>query len=195
LNTLLNADRQLFLLLNGDYAAWLDLPMWYFSKTIVWIPVFIVLLVLLYKKYPGKSFVFVVLSVAVIITMCDRCSVMLFKNIFMRLRPSHEPSLEGLIHLVREKNGEFYRGGLYGFFSSHAANYSGIITFFIIVMRPVNRIVILFLVTWCLLISFSRIYLGVHYPGDVLAGLIFGSSIGWGTAQWFRFFVKTKILT
>lgn len=184
LEQLEKVDQDFFLKLNGDFAPWLDRPMWYISTTWIWIPIFLILLFSLFKKYPGKHFVFVILCLVAIVWLCDRSSVLLFKEMFQRLRPSREPGLHGIVHLVKEENGNDYLGGLYGFFSSHTANYAGIVTFFILVMKPIRTVFVIALIAWVLLISYSRIYLGVHYPGDVLAGWIFGITIGWAMSKW-----------
>ncbi len=113
----------------------------------------------------------VVLSVALVIFLADRVSSGVFKPLFHRFRPSHEPTLEGLVHLV---NG--YAGGRYGFISSHAANTFGVATFLGLLMRSSRMTTVLF--CWACLSSYSRIYLGVHYPFDILAGATWGCIAG-----------------
>jgi undecaprenyl-diphosphatase len=95
------------------------------------------------------------------------------KPFFERLRPSHDPSMQNLIHLVDD-----YRGGLYGFASSHAANTFGVALFVWLTLRPVyNWIFLIFL--WAAVMTYTRIYLGVHYPGDIIVGALVGLVSGW----------------
>jgi undecaprenyl-diphosphatase len=176
---LADIDRALFLVLHGQHVAWLDTLMWYVSEKYTWLPVYALLLILLYCRYPGKWFLLVVVMIAVNITLNDQLASAVFKDMVARLRPSHDPALEGMIQFVKEPNGQLYRGGLYGFYSSHAANYAGVVTFFILLMRPLRKFSVVLLLAWVLLISYSRIYLGVHFPGDVLMGLLMGTLIGW----------------
>jgi undecaprenyl-diphosphatase len=182
-------DTSLFLFFNGHHAAWLDAPMWYSSKMLVWIPVYFILLYSLFKKYGSKSGVVIIITVAITITICDRTSVEAFKEVFQRLRPSHQPLLDGKVHLLTDANGNFYKGGRFGFFSSHAANYFAVAIFYIILMRPMKRLFVVLVILWAAIIAYSRVYLGVHYPGDILAGALFGICVGWLMA---RLFLKVE---
>lgn len=170
-------DRSLFLLLNGEGPSWLDGFMWYASKMMFWSPVYLVLIWALYQRLPRKNFWMAMGGLAIILFMTDFMVVHLVKNVVMRLRPSHNPELEGLIHFVKDGNGNFYKGGRFGFFSNHASNYAGLVTYFILLMRPLKNWIFALLITWVLLIVYSRIYLGVHYPGDVVSGLLFGALV------------------
>ena len=114
-----------------------------------------------------------ILAVGLLILVTDRVSSGLVKPFVHRLRPTHEPALEGLVDLCRG-----YRGGLYGFFSSHAANTFGLCTFVSLVLRHWRSTFAL--AAWAMLSSYSRIYLGVHYPGDILCGMLFGIVAGLG---------------
>ncbi len=167
-------DTDLFLFLNGDLGSVVDQLMWFASKTWPWIPVYAILIYTIYKRFSLKLFLLAVVGIALCVFLSDRISFEFLKNTVMRLRPSRVPELQGMIHHVKDANGNFYIGGMYGFVSSHAANYAAIITFYLLIMRPVKRWLVALLIAWCLLISYSRIYLGVHYPGDILGGYVLG---------------------
>jgi len=164
--------------------------MWYFSKTMFWFPVYLILTFMLYRKYSGKKFILPVIFLILLIALSDLISFELFKEGVKRLRPSHEPLLEGQVHLVQDSNGNFYKGGKHGFFSGHASNHFAVVVYFFLLMRPLKNYVIALIFFWATLISYSRIYLGVHYPGDVLAGAMFGSLLAITIYYLFR---KTQI--
>ena len=117
---------------------------------------------------------------ALTVLVADQVSSGLIKHLVERLRPTHDPSLENAVHVI---NG--YRGGLYGFVSSHAANFFAVSTLVALVMR--HRVVTLGLFTWAVLQCYSRVYLGVHYPGDILGGIVVGVLAGllvWFLMRW-----------
>jgi undecaprenyl-diphosphatase len=171
-------DEQLFLFLNGDGGYWLDRFMWFSSGKFSWLPIYVVLLFLLYKKLGAKGLLWLIPVLVLCITANDQLASSVFKHWIQRLRPSHEPHLANFIHLVHGSNGELYFGGKYGFYSSHAANNAGVLTLVLLLIRPVKNWVTAALVAWVLLIGYSRIYLGVHYPGDILMGFGMGTLLG-----------------
>jgi undecaprenyl-diphosphatase len=163
-------DQQLFLFLNSFHSPFWDQVMYTVSGKIIWIPLYISILIFIGIKYKRK-FIIIILFIILAATLADQTSV-LFKNLFERLRPCHEPSLEGLIHLV---NGEC--GGKYSFVSSHATNSFDVALISLLFIK--RRWFTLSIIIWALVIGYSRIYLGVHYPGDVICGSVLGALIGW----------------
>jgi undecaprenyl-diphosphatase len=161
-------DEEIFLFLNGLHASWLDQPVFLISKTILWIPLYAFLLYVIYKEYGNESWI-ILIGLALTITLSDQITTSLMKPFFARLRPSHDPDLQGMIHFVND-----YRGSRFGFASSHAANTFGTATFLYMLMHT-RRKGIFVLFFWALLVSYTRIYLGVHYPGDIIAGGIVGT--------------------
>lgn len=113
----------------------------------------------------------VILFLLIVLTLCDQLSASFLKPYFARLRPSHDAQLCTMLHYV-----DGYRGGRYGFVSSHAANVFGVTTFMAMFFK--NKLVTISLLIWSLCVCYSRIYLGVHYLGDVLGGCILGTTIG-----------------
>jgi undecaprenyl-diphosphatase len=118
---------------------------------------------------------FIILGIA----LADLSSVHLFKNVFQRPRPCHEPALEGLVHIVRGKC-----GGMYGFVSSHAANCFDAAAISGALIR--KKWFSVSIACWAAVIGYSRIYLGVHYPGDVVCGAALGAIIGWGVFRLYK---------
>ena len=164
-------DQQLFLFLNSFNSPFWDQVMSIISGTITWIPLYLAILIALGFKYKRKFFV-LILIIIIAVTLSDQVSV-LIKNGVHRLRPCHEPALDGLVHLVKA-----YCGGKYGFVSSHASNSFMVATFSLLMIR--RKWFSYSIIIWALIVGYSRIYLGVHYPGDVICGSLLGILVGWG---------------
>ena len=165
----MNLDSTILLWINGHYNEWLDLFFWYVSKAGTWIPLYVLLVGLIAYKYRNwKTVLIILIGFGVAVGLSDYLCSGILKPLVCRLRPTHEPALEGMVHLVRG-----YTGGLYGFCSSHAANTMAVGLLFSLLYR--NKIATVSLMTWVALNCYSRMYLGVHYPTDIIAGLFLGA--------------------
>ncbi|MEO5603934.1 MAG: phosphatase PAP2 family protein [Cyclobacteriaceae bacterium] len=164
---ILALDQKIFLEMNSYHNPWLDQIMMFLSSTTGWIPLYLILFYLLLKNYRKQTWL-VLLAITLTVFFADQITSSVMKPFFARLRPSHEPSLQGLVYLVND-----YRGGSYGFASSHAANTFGIATLMWLLLknyRPWTALLFL----WAGFVGYTRIYLGVHYPGDIVAGQCVG---------------------
>lgn len=171
LEFLQHIDEKIFFAINGWHNPFFDKIMWCISAKYTWLPLYAVTLIWLIYKYRQKSYIYLIFLVLLIIA-ADQCSVHLFKNVFERYRPTHNPDISQFVHIV---NG--YKGGKYGFISSHAANSFAFVSFLIPLFKKKWPVVLL--AFWVIIVSYSRIYLGVHYPFDILAGAAFGCLLGY----------------
>lgn len=166
LDYLQSLDAQLLLAINGMHNAWLDTFMWHISKTYSYAGIALVALVVAWRRGWKNGLVFTI-AIALAVLCADQIASTLIKENVQRLRPTHNEALMALVHVVRD-----YRGGMYGFVSSHAANAFAVAVFVGLVMP--NRVALGSLLAWAVLQCYSRMYLGVHYPGDILGGTIVG---------------------
>ncbi len=174
-------DTDLFLWLNGCRSTVADHVMWLLSQTYTSIPLYLLLLYWLYRKYPNnKSRLIVVLSIGLLILLSDQISSGICKPLFLRLRPTHQPEIADLVYTVNN-----YRGGLYGFVSSHAANCFAVAVFTSLLLQ--RKVITIVMLAWAAVVSYSRIYLGVHYPLDIFCGMLVGVLSGYLTATLFLY--------
>jgi undecaprenyl-diphosphatase len=162
-------DQSIFFFINGLHCPFLDGIMWQVSGGRIWFPFYAVIILFIVRERKWNS-IATLLIIALMITLSDQGSD-LIKETVQRLRPTHNPVIANLVHTVRG-----YRGGDYGFISSHAANCFATAAF--VSLFFARKWITIGMFCWATLVGYSRIYLGVHYPFDVLGGAILGTFIG-----------------
>ena len=170
IENLLPYEKNLFFALNGSDSIFLDNMFWTITGRFIWIPVILFLLFMFFYKVPKKEGILATICFILIFVFCDQVSSSIFKPFFERLRPTHHPDFQNYVDIV---NG--YKGGLYGFVSSHAANAFGVAVFLSLLFR--NKLLIISSLLWATINSYSQIYLGVHFVSDVIGGMLVGSII------------------
>lgn len=163
-------DTQLFLLLNGIHNSFFDNLMPFLSGNIIWLPFYCWLIYTLFKKFTTKKFAWSLGAITVCISLTDLISFNLLKETIQRYRPCHNLEISNLVHLVEDC------GGMHSFVSSHASNVFGVATLLSFLIKDKSTTIQLF--AWGTIVGYTRIYLGVHYPADVLGGLALGVAIG-----------------
>lgn len=181
LDKLLSLDSRLLVYLNGLGSETYDGLWLMVTKQQYWTPFFLLLLYVIFKKIGTKQFLYVLLFITLILVFTDQVTN-LFKNGFQRLRPCNSPDINTAIRLVKTS-------GSYSFFSGHAANSMAVATFIYLVMKPHFKYLFL-LFLWPLVFAYSRIYLGLHYPIDILCGYLFGIFSGYTFYKAHQYFQK-----
>jgi undecaprenyl-diphosphatase len=189
LDQLLELDKELFLYLNklgspNWDALWLAI-----THEFTFVPLYAILLFFIYKKYGLKSLLIMVLVIAAMITFTDQITNA-FKHGFMRPRPCRVDALidQGMRYIAE-------RCGRYGFFSGHSSNSMAAAVFGGLVLRPYFKKLIFILLFWSFIVAYSRIYVGVHYPLDIVCGMAFGALAGFGFYKLNKYLLKRFVNT
>lgn len=176
MDTLIALDKELLLLLNGSHSLFLDGLVKTLTTASTWIPLYLALFYLVLKNNDSVQKILLIMACAgACVFIAGSLDDMIVKPMVARWRPTHDPEIGMSVDVVND-----YRGGKYGFFSAHASNTFSIAVFFALLIR--SRILTVALVTWSLVNCWTRMYLGVHYPGDILCGLLWGGIVG--TCVW-----------
>ena len=170
MHEIIQEDRQAFLYLNILGSQPFDQFWIMVSATWIWVPLYVIFLYLLYKEYRVRNLIFILIFIALGVTVSDQLAG-IFKTGIARLRPCHDPTLEGLVREVK-------CGGQFGFYSSHASNTFFIATLMSILLRKTHKYLPYLLFFWAAMVSYSRIYLGVHFPMDLIMGALMGFFLG-----------------
>lgn len=174
---LLQLDKEWLLAINtGCKSAWLDVVCPFMRKQSNWYVLYAVLLYICYRKW-NRQALWIVLGATFLVLVSDQLSANLIKNTVQRIRPCNEPSLNGIIYNI------VGCGKGYSFISAHATNHFAIAVFFSVLFQPTYKWFALIALVWAALIAFSQVYVGVHYPLDVICGALLGSGLGYIAAR------------
>ena len=170
LDFLKELDTKLLFAINGAHYSFCDYLMFWASDRFIWIPFYFFLAFILYRQY-GSKFWMIFLSVSILIILNNLLTVFIKEHV-MRFRPCHNLLLQSKIILI-----DGNCGGLFSFVSSHAANSMALTTFIILLIGKKIKWLSILMLAWCLIVSYSRVYMGVHYPSDVLGGWLTGLTL------------------
>lgn len=155
------------------------------SSTAVWLPLFAYIIWQLFVTHGKKFGIYAIIFASLSVGISDQVSG-IFKDSFERFRPSHTEKLQDELHYSKKRNGADYRGGDFGFYSAHASNFAAL-TFFVLLALPRHYRLKTILILATILTSLSRIYLGVHFPTDILMGWFMGGMFGYVFYKLFSF--------
>lgn len=173
LDKLIEADKAVTLFLNGSDCPVLDNIVFLLtSAKLMYVPLLLTFLYIVWKNNNWQKALLIFIGIAVTVLVCDQFSASVCKPLFHRLRPTHDPSIQDLVDTLYNR-----RGGMYGFISSHATNAFGVVTFLSLLIR--NRRFVISSYVFAVIFSYTRIYMGVHFFGDVLCGALCGALFGW----------------
>lgn len=182
---LVEGDSSILLAVNGMHSSYFDTFMWLCSRKFEWIPFYLSIIYVLFRIFNWRVVLYSLVAMGVILLLTDAVSSHFIRPVVARLRPSNlENPISEMIHIV-----DNHRGGRYGFPSSHASNSWGLVFFVGLLLR--RRLLTTFLACWALLLCYSRLYLGVHYPGDLLAGMMLGAVVA--SVVYYVFWRTTKV--
>lgn len=182
LDFLIDLDTQILLFFNGLHSTFFDYFMMAFTGKFIWVPMYATIVYILFRRYSWKVALCYTIAITTAIACADQIGATIIRPAVERLRPTNiNNPINTLIHIV-----DGYRGGRYGFPSCHAANSFALATFLSLLFA--KRRFTTFIFTWAILTAYSRLYLGVHYPGDLLVGGVIGVFSGW-----FMFIISKKI--
>ena len=170
MHEIIQEDKALFLQLNTLGSQPFDQFWLLISETLIWVPLYVIFLYLLFKNYPWKSVIYMLIFIALGVTVSDQLSG-IFKYGVARLRPCHDPEPHSIMRIVK-------CGGSFGFYSAHASNTFFIATFMSYMLKDKLKFLPFFLLFWAAVVSYSRIYLGVHFPMDIIFGALVGFLLG-----------------
>ena len=187
METLSQYDSDLFLYLNGLHVDWMDKVMVLITNMWVWFPLYLLLIYWTVKQY-GRRCWWVFFVVGLVVLCTDQLASHVCKPLFQRLRPCYNTDFQYLIYLPKG-----LAGGRYGFVSSHAANTFGVATFLTPVLKKYRPWMAIVLFLWAVISSYSRIYIGFHYPSDILCGALLGTLIGLVFWKLFQLVVVRKV--
>jgi undecaprenyl-diphosphatase len=186
---IIDFDKQLLLLLNGSESLFLDSMVTTLTNAWTWVPLYISLLIVVIKNSESsKKILLVLASAGLCVLLAGTIDDTIVKPLVGRWRPSRDPEIGLLVDTV-----DGYRGGDYGFFSAHAANTFSIAVFFCWLVR--SRLLSIALVLWSFTNCWTRLYLGVHFPGDILVGLCWGGLVGTGVYILYRYLLAKWMWT
>lgn len=182
---LVESDSSILLAVNGMHSSYFDTFMWLCSRKFEWIPFYLSILYVLFRNFNWRVVLYSLVAMGVILLLTDAVSSHFIRPMVARLRPSNlENPISEMIHIV-----DNHRGGRYGFPSSHASNSWALVFFVGLLLR--RRLLTTFLACWAFLLCYSRLYLGVHYPGDLLAGMVLGAVVA--SVVYYVFCRMTKV--